>query len=106
MTLRSTSSTTSEIILQHNTNGVPVRQEPIVLTVPFTTNWEYTIRAEADVILANGHRLAVPLLWSEMEPRLKALARGWAAPNGRRLSVSGHVVIDRRNRFRNSRGRS
>jgi poly-gamma-glutamate synthesis protein (capsule biosynthesis protein) len=53
--------------------GLVVRQEPIALAVPFTTNWDYATRAEGDTILAGGHRLAEPIVWSTMEPRRKAL---------------------------------
>ncbi|MEZ4516026.1 MAG: hypothetical protein R3C44_04015 [Chloroflexota bacterium] len=36
----------ADIALVHDTTGTIVRQEPIALAVPFTTNWEYATRAE------------------------------------------------------------
>lgn len=66
-------STAASVALAHEPGDLIVRQEPIALTVPFTTNWEYATRTEGDAILANGHRLAIPLLWSELQPTLKAL---------------------------------
>lgn len=65
--------TGSAVVLAHEPGGLIVRQEPIALAVPFTTNWDYATRAEGDAILAGGHRLAVPLAWSGMDPTLKAL---------------------------------
>ena len=62
-----------EVVLANAPGELLVRQEPIALAVPFTTNWEYATRAEGDTIVTSGHRLAVPLPWSEMEPTLKAL---------------------------------
>ena len=53
--------------------GQLVWQEPIVLAVPFTTEWEITTQAEAEMILANGHALAMALPWSALTPDLKPL---------------------------------
>lgn len=61
------------ILLAHAPGELAIREEPIALAVPFTTNWESVTRAEGDIIAGAGHSLAVPILWSEMEPTLKAL---------------------------------
>jgi poly-gamma-glutamate capsule biosynthesis protein CapA/YwtB (metallophosphatase superfamily) len=59
--------------LSENGAGQLVWQEPIVLAVPFTTEWEMTTQAEAEMILANGHALAMVLPWSALTPDLKPL---------------------------------
>jgi poly-gamma-glutamate synthesis protein (capsule biosynthesis protein) len=56
-----------------NGAGSLVWQEPIVLAVPFTTEWENITQAEAEAIFANGHALVTVLPWSEMTPALKPL---------------------------------
>jgi poly-gamma-glutamate synthesis protein (capsule biosynthesis protein) len=50
-----------------------VWQEPIVLAVPFVTEWEDVPQADAEAILANGHALAVALPWSALTPDWKPL---------------------------------
>lgn len=59
--------------LIENGAGQLVWQEPIVLAVPFTTEWEFITQADAEAIMANGHRLATVLLWSALTPELKSL---------------------------------
>ena len=59
--------------LVENGAGSLVWQEPIVLAVPFTTEWEFISQADAELILANGHELATVLPWSELTPDLKPL---------------------------------
>ena len=59
--------------LMENGAGSLVWQEPIVLAVPFTTEWEFITQADAELILANGHELATVLPWSELTPGLKPL---------------------------------
>ncbi len=53
--------------------GIMVREEPLVFTVPFTTNWESLSPADADAILAEGHSLVRVIPWSAMTPDNKAL---------------------------------
>ncbi len=53
--------------------GIIVREEPLVFTVPFTTNWESLSPADADAILAEGHSLVRVIPWSAMTPDNKAL---------------------------------
>lgn len=59
--------------LVENGGGQLVWQEPIVIAVPFVTEWENATLAEAEAILANGHQLAVVLPWSALTPELKPL---------------------------------
>lgn len=63
----------AQMALIHNGAGTIVHQEPLVLAIPFTTNWEATSQADAETILANGHKLVTLLPWSAMTPDLKAL---------------------------------
>ncbi|MCA9920229.1 MAG: CapA family protein, partial [Anaerolineales bacterium] len=59
--------------LSENGAGQLVWQEPIVLAVPFVTEWEDVPQADAEAILANGHELAVVLPWSGLTPDWKPL---------------------------------
>ena len=59
--------------LVENGPGQLVWQEPTVLAVPFVTEWETISQADAELILANGHELAIVLPWSEVTPDLKPL---------------------------------
>ena len=54
-------------------DGVPAGQEPLVVAVPFTTEWEATTLAEAQEISANGHPTARVLPWRALTPPLKPL---------------------------------
>lgn len=64
---------TAQIALQPGNAGEMVRDEPLALAVPFTTNWAWVNGLEAETILTEGHRLAQPIPWSAMTPDLKAL---------------------------------
>lgn len=59
--------------LVENGAGQLVWQEPIVLAVPFTTEWEFITQADAEAIMANGHQLATVLPWSALTPEMKSL---------------------------------
>ncbi|MCA9946701.1 MAG: CapA family protein, partial [Anaerolineales bacterium] len=59
--------------LAENGAGQLVWQEPIVLAVPFVTEWEFITQADAETIMANGHELVVTLPWSELTPDWKPL---------------------------------
>ncbi|WP_420628159.1 CapA family protein [Candidatus Leptofilum sp.] len=59
--------------LTENGAGQLVWQEPIVLAVPFVTEWETISQAEAEAIFTNGHALATVIPWSELTPDLKSL---------------------------------
>ena len=63
----------SQAQLMENGGGQLVWQEPIVLAVPFTTEWEFITQTDAEAIFANGHRLVQMLPWSQLTPELKAL---------------------------------
>lgn len=63
----------AQLALVHTDEGSVIAQQPIVLAVPFTTNWEATNRADAEAILANGHELVRVMPWSAVTPDLKAL---------------------------------
>ncbi len=59
--------------LVENGAGQLIWQEPIVLAVPFTTEWEWISQVDAEMILTNGHRLAMAMGWSDLTPDLKPL---------------------------------
>lgn len=59
--------------LVENGAGQIVWREPVVLAVPFVTEWENISRADAEAIFANGHELAVAMPWSELTPDWKPL---------------------------------
>lgn len=50
-----------------------VHADPIALVVPFTDRLEAITLAEAETILADGHRAITPLLWRDMPPTHKPL---------------------------------
>lgn len=62
-----------DAVLDWNQEGILIRQTPIVLAVPFMTNWESVTLAEAEQILANGHEAVTIQLWSDMPHTHKAL---------------------------------
>ncbi len=59
--------------LIENGGGQLVWQEPIVLAVPFVTEWEFITQADAEALIANGHQVATVLPWSALTPDLKPL---------------------------------
>ncbi|MCP4426697.1 MAG: CapA family protein [Chloroflexi bacterium] len=61
------------VTLINDGSGVIVRQRPLIIAVPFATNWEATTLTQAQEILANGHNLAVVSAWEELTPDWKAL---------------------------------
>ncbi|MCP4422413.1 MAG: CapA family protein [Chloroflexi bacterium] len=67
------SDTAANAQLVENGSGSLVWQEPIVLAVPFTTEWETISQADAESILADGHTLVTVLSWSKLTPEQKPL---------------------------------
>lgn len=63
----------AQIALVRGESGLVVRSEPLAFSVPFTTTWENLLTAEAESVLANGHRLIRPTRWSAMTPDNKAM---------------------------------
>lgn len=63
----------AQMALVNNGSGSVVRSEPLAFSAPFTNPWEYLLPAEAEAILANGHRLIRPIPWSAMTPDNKAM---------------------------------
>ena len=63
----------AHLALVANDNGRLVRQEPIILTLPFTNAREGITLAEAQDILANGHEHITVTSWKELTPAQKAL---------------------------------
>lgn len=61
------------LALTDNTPGALVYQEPLVLAVPFTTNWDFITLADAQNILVNGHQIVTVMPWRQLTPHLKAL---------------------------------
>lgn len=59
--------------LVNGSEGTVVHQEPLALTVPFTTEWEATDGETANDIVANGHPLVEVRPWRGMPPTQKAL---------------------------------
>jgi len=63
----------TNVALVAGENDIVVGQEPLVLAVPFTAEWEETTLAQAQEILDNGHALVNPLPWRYLNPALKPL---------------------------------
>lgn len=72
---------TAQLAISHDPNGTLVFQEPLVLAVPFTTNWQFITLADAQAIVENGHQIVTVLPWHEMTPDLKALHVDGIRPN-------------------------
>ncbi len=64
---------TAVVQLENTDAGILISQEPIVLAVPFTADWEATTHAQAAEILQNGHDFVTVLPWSDLKPDQKAL---------------------------------
>lgn len=64
---------TAVIQLVNSDTGILISQEPLVLAVPFTADWEATTHAQAAEILQNGHDFVTVLPWSDLKPDQKAL---------------------------------
>lgn len=63
----------AQIALSRDDSGAIVRREPLAFSVPFTTEWENLLPAEAENVLANGHYLIRVIRWSDMTPDNKAM---------------------------------
>ncbi|MFW6063371.1 MAG: CapA family protein [Chloroflexota bacterium] len=68
----------AQLALVATSDGYPVGQQPLAITVPFSSDWEQISLAEAQEIAANGHPQASMLPWSEIEAHQRALyVDGW-----------------------------
>lgn len=63
----------AEFALIPTSGGLPVAQRPLVLAVPFTTQWENVTWAQAQTILAEGDPRVTVMRWEAITPRLKPL---------------------------------
>ncbi len=63
----------AQVALVAGENGIPVAQEPFVLAVPFTAQWEEVTLSRAQEIVDNGHTLVTVLPWRRLSPSLKPL---------------------------------
>lgn len=63
----------AQIALSRDDSGTIVHREPLAFAVPFTTEWENLLPAEAESVLANGHYLIRVIRWSDMTPDNKAM---------------------------------
>ena len=64
---------TADIQLINEAGHLIVEQQPLALTVPFTTEWEDTTNENAQKIISQGHDLVTLMPWSEIPPTHKAL---------------------------------
>lgn len=71
----------AQIAITNSTEGTLVHQEPIVLSVPFTTEWEAVTLAEAQQIIDQGHALAQVSKWTDIPPMSKTLRVDGYAPD-------------------------
>ncbi len=71
----------AQIALGSSASGTLLHQEPIVLAVPFTTEWEATTLAEAEQIIADGHAVVTVTQWHTMPPMSKTLRIDGYAPD-------------------------
>lgn len=63
----------TQLAMVNEGEGVFVGRTPLVLAVPFTSEWEGVTLEGAQSILADGHDLVSVLDWSQKPPTLKAL---------------------------------
>lgn len=63
----------AQMMITEDGSGTLIYQEPIALTVPFTSDFEATTLAEGQLIAENGHNFVEVVLWSAMEAGYKAL---------------------------------
>ena len=64
---------TADIQIVKGPGHLKITDEPIALTVPFTTDWEETTNENAQTIISQGHELATLTPWREISPSQKAL---------------------------------
>ncbi|WP_420642792.1 CapA family protein [Candidatus Leptofilum sp.] len=91
----------ADATLTENGPGQLVWQEPIVLAVPFVTEWETIGQAEAEAILANGHELAVVLPWSELTPDFKPLRVDGRLPTDTNYPFHNRLTLQSENHSAN-----
>ncbi len=77
-----------ELALTAGEDGINVGSRPLVLAVPFPTDWQNTDLFHAQSIVANGHSLVQVMLWEEMRPPLRALQ-----VNGLHPSEPGYPLL-------------
>ena len=63
----------AHVALGPGENGVPAGQEPLVLAVPFTAEWEETTSTQAQGILQDGHPLVTVRSWRDLTPESRPL---------------------------------
>jgi poly-gamma-glutamate capsule biosynthesis protein CapA/YwtB (metallophosphatase superfamily) len=63
----------ADIRLLPDAEGIAAGDRPIVLAVPFGTDWHNTTLTDAVKVLGEGHVLAVPVDWSNLTPDMRAL---------------------------------
>ncbi|MCP5093968.1 MAG: hypothetical protein GY943_00285, partial [Chloroflexi bacterium] len=82
-----------DVALAWNIEGTLIKQDPIALTVPFSTNWESLTIAEAELIIANGHSIVTAQPWSEMLPSSRALRVDGRLPTESGYPFQNRLVI-------------
>ncbi len=63
----------ADIRLTNSGAGVPIREVPLVLAVPFTTPWESVSLDEAEKIMSGGHEMVSIVPWAQLPPGHKSL---------------------------------
>lgn len=63
----------ADVALVPGTGGIPAGQRPLVLAVPFDSQWIGVTTAEANTIREQGHSLVDVLPWDRLEPEQRGL---------------------------------
>ncbi len=79
--------------LAWNADGTLIYQDPIALTVPFTTFWDEITLAEAEEILLNEDELVMVQLWSTMMPTRKALRINGRSPADQLYPLQNRLML-------------
>ena len=67
------SDANADVRLVNESGQLIISQEPLVLAVPFTTEWENISSEEAENIISQGHNLITVMPWSAMPQGHRAL---------------------------------
>ena len=62
-----------DLVLLHNSGGVPVGSRPLALAVPLSSSWVQISLPEAEQILTEGSPYIAVMDWSEITPNMRSL---------------------------------
>jgi poly-gamma-glutamate synthesis protein (capsule biosynthesis protein) len=83
----------AQIALTSDGGGALVYQEPLVIAVPFSTDWHFITQTDAEAIVANGHQLARALPWHEMTPDWRALRVNGLPPDDPAYPLQNRLLL-------------